>query len=51
VIAIPARSKPDPTLSPDLAHEAVILIRPVDRLGEVVWDPQLAPPTKQTTRR
>jgi hypothetical protein len=39
---------PDPVRKPDLAHEPVILIRPQDRLGEVVWDPALAPPAKQT---
>jgi hypothetical protein len=45
------RAAPDPIRSPDLAHEPVILIRPSDRLGEVVWDPQLAPPAKQTTTK
>jgi hypothetical protein len=33
-----------PARKPDVAHEAVVLIRP--RLGEVVWDPGLAPPPK-----
>lgn len=42
---------PDPTRSPDLAHEPVILIRPDDRFGEVVWDPQVAPSAKQTTSK
>jgi hypothetical protein len=42
---------PDPWRSPDLAHEPVILIRPRDRLGEVVWDPQIAPPAKETTAK
>lgn len=40
------KAAPDPTRSPDLAHEPVILIWPPDRLGEVVWDPQMAPPAK-----
>jgi hypothetical protein len=43
--------KPNPHRSPDLAHEPVILIRPHDRLGEVVWDPQVAPLAKQTTSK
>jgi hypothetical protein len=42
---------PDPVRKPDIAHEPVILIRPQDRLGEVVWDPALAPPAKQTSSR
>lgn len=42
---------PDPARTPDLAHEPVILIRPHDRLGEVVWDPGIAPPAKQTTSK
>jgi hypothetical protein len=35
---------PDPQRKPDVAHEAVVLIRP--RLGELVWDPGLAPPPR-----
>jgi len=42
---------PDPAGSPDLAHEPVILVWPPDRFGEVVWDPQMAPPAKQTTTK
>ena len=45
------KAAPDPRRSPDLAHEPVILIWPPDRLGEVVWDPQIAPPAKQTTTK
>lgn len=45
------KSAPDPTRSPDIAHEPVILISPADRLGEVVWDPHMAPPAKQTTTK
>jgi hypothetical protein len=43
--------KRDPIQTPDLAHEPVILIRPHERLGEVVWDPNIAPPAKQETSR
>jgi hypothetical protein len=39
-----AAKHPDSARKPDFAHEAVVLIRP--RLGEVVWDPGLAPPPK-----
>ena len=42
---------PDPARSPDLAHEPVILLWPVERFGEVVWDPKLAPPAKQRTAK
>src|SRR5262249_27323443 len=47
------RKKPDPGRAADVAHEPVILIRPHCRLGEVVWDPDMAPPAKKTgkTRR
>jgi hypothetical protein len=45
------KAAPDPARSPDLAHEPVILLWPDDRLGEVVWDPQLAPPAKQSTTK
>jgi hypothetical protein len=41
----------NPVRDPDVAHEPVILIRPHARLGEVVWDPNLAPPAKQETPR
>jgi hypothetical protein len=43
------RKKPDPARGADIAHEPVILIRPEARLGEVIWDPDTAPPAKQTT--
>jgi hypothetical protein len=43
------RKKPDPKRARDLAHEPVILIRPHERLGEVVWDPDMAPPAKKET--
>jgi hypothetical protein len=43
--------KPDPMRAPDIAHEPVILIRPLERLGEVVWDPNMAPPAKQHTSK
>ncbi len=36
--------RPDPIRTPDVAHEPVVLIRPV--FGEVVWDPDCAPPPK-----
>jgi hypothetical protein len=39
-----ATKHPDPIRKPDVAHEAVVLIRPC--LGDVVWDPGLAPPPK-----
>jgi hypothetical protein len=42
---------PDPERDPDVAHEPVILIRPRERLGELVWDPDLAPPAKQETSK
>ena len=45
------KAAPDPARSPDLAHEPVILIRPDDRFGEVVWDPQFAPPAKRSTTK
>jgi hypothetical protein len=38
---------PDPRKKPDLAQEPVILIEP--RLGEVVWDPDSAPPPQLKT--
>jgi hypothetical protein len=38
---------PDPYRTPDVAHEPVILIRP--RIGEVVWDPGVAPAPKPKT--
>jgi hypothetical protein len=41
-----ARVRRDPSRSPDLAHEPVILIRP--ELGRVIWDPDNAPPPKQS---
>jgi hypothetical protein len=37
---------PDPDRKPDVAHEPVILVRPHARRGEVVWDPDMAPPAK-----
>lgn len=40
---------PDPSRKADVAHEPVILIRPRERLGEVVWDPEMAPPAKEST--
>jgi hypothetical protein len=40
---------PDPLRKADVAHEPVILIRPPWRLGEVVWDPDIAPPAKEST--
>ncbi len=43
------KAAPDPSRKHDVAHEPVILIWPDDRFGEVVWDPQMAPPAKQTT--
>jgi hypothetical protein len=43
------RKKPDPNRARDLAHEPVILIRPNEWLGEVVWDPGMSPPAKQAT--
>ena len=46
-LAARLRKKPDQARNPDLAHEPVILIRPPERLGEVVWDPDLAPPAKE----
>ena len=39
----------DPVRRPDLAHEPVIMIWPREHLGEVVWDPDRAPPAKKTT--
>src|SRR5206468_7196250 len=30
--------KPNPARHPDVAHEPVVLIRPQERLGEVVWE-------------
>lgn len=45
------KAAPEPRRSPDVAHERVILIRSPDRLGEVVWDPQMALPAKQTTTK
>jgi hypothetical protein len=33
---------PDPMLTPDLAQEPVILLRP--HLGKLIWDPDVAPP-------
>jgi hypothetical protein len=42
---------PCPSRAPDLAHEPVILIRPHERLGEVVWDPDMAPPAKESTTK
>jgi len=41
--------KPNPIRAADLAHEPVILIRPEERFGDVVWDPNMAPPAKQET--
>jgi len=41
-----ARVRHDPSRTPDLAHEPVILIRP--DLGRVIWDPDNEPPPKQT---
>jgi hypothetical protein len=43
--------KPNPARAPDVAHEPVILIRPHERVGEVVWDPNMAPPAKHGTAR
>lgn len=45
------KAAPDPARSPDVAHEPVILIRPHDRIGEVVWDPLMAPPAKESTSK
>lgn len=45
------KAAPDPVRSPDVAHEPVILIRPDDRIGEVVWDPLMAPPAKESTSK
>lgn len=39
-----AARQPRVPRTPDLVHEPIILIRP--RLGEVIWDPDAAPPPK-----
>jgi hypothetical protein len=44
-----AKQRRDPTRRADVAHEPVILIRP--RFGEVVWDPNIAPPPKSKAGR
>lgn len=43
-----AAKRPDPIRTPDLAHEPIVLIRP--RFGEVVWDPDSAPPPMPKAR-
>ena len=45
------KAAPDPMRKADLAHEPVILIWPEERLGEVVWDPDMAPPGKESTTK
>jgi hypothetical protein len=45
------RKHPDPVRDSDVAHEPVILIRPHERLGELIWDPDLAPPAKNETSK
>lgn len=40
---------PDPARKRDLAQEPVVLLLPESRMGEVVWDPAMNPPAKQST--
>lgn len=39
--------KPDPSRTPDLAHEPVVLLDP--DIGRVVWDPPNVPPAREKT--
>jgi hypothetical protein len=42
-------AEPDPSSKRDLAQEPVILLWPEERFGEVVWDPDMNPPAKESS--
>jgi hypothetical protein len=45
------KAAPDPRRKPDIAHEPVILIWPEERFTELVWDPDMAPPAKESSTK